>query len=298
VDELNFIIDMVEEQLVKGNLRWLANFNEVRRDYTVGNTRFPIYASGSLQERGFFLSRIYSTLVTPKYLIHFLLHTAQEVDSKLLRNIILSCKDKYGPDDWVFLVLVQSQPLGKSLKEAITSVDEKTIGITAYSLASKENVFSGNVLGKGLSKYLKLTEAKFEAFDLPSYLKSFLIIFFLSTSLLVVIAISGLTQAFQYMPLALLFTAALSTVVGYSVYKSRYHTTLTLSAKGFKLTQGNRVKDGKWSDYTDVTIYIAPNRETFLRLQSKENKFDLPISRAGVSRKEVYNVIRELIRKR
>jgi hypothetical protein len=59
VDELDFIIDMVEEQLVKGGLRWLANFNEIQRDYPVGNTRFSVYASGGLQERGFFLSKIY-----------------------------------------------------------------------------------------------------------------------------------------------------------------------------------------------------------------------------------------------
>ncbi len=296
VDELNFIIDMVEEQLIKGNLRWLANFNEVRRNYIVGNIRFPIYASGGLQERGFFLSRIYSVLVTPKYKINFLLHTAQEVDPRLLRNIILSCKDKYGPDEWVFLVLVQSKPLAKNLKDAITTLEEKTVGITAYSLESKDNVFTNNVLGKGLAKNLKLTEAKFEAFDLPSYLKSFIFTFFLSTSLLVVLALSGLKQALQLITIFL--ALAFSIIVGYSVYKSRYHMTFTLNNKGFKLQQGKRAKEGRWSDYADLSIYIAPNHETYLRLQSKENKFDLPISRVGISRKEIYNAIQNLIHKK
>ena len=50
--ELDFITDMVEEKLVKGNLRWLANFNEIHRDYPISDIAFPIYASGSLQERG------------------------------------------------------------------------------------------------------------------------------------------------------------------------------------------------------------------------------------------------------
>jgi hypothetical protein len=48
----------------------LANFNEIHRTYTIGDITFPIYASGSLQERGFFLSKIFSALVTPKYKIH------------------------------------------------------------------------------------------------------------------------------------------------------------------------------------------------------------------------------------
>lgn len=296
MSELNFIIDMVEEQLVKGGLRWLANFNEIQKDYTVGNVRFPLYASGGLQERGFFLSRIYSTMVTPKYRVHLFLHTGQEVDSKLLRSMILSCKGKFGPDDWVFLALVQSQPIAKGLKDTIGDVTEKTVGITAYSLASKETVTSDNVLGRGLAKHLKLTEAKFEAFDLPNYMKSFLAIFFIGTMFLVVIALSGLREAVQ--PLTILLMLAISVVVGYSIYKSRYHTTLTLSAKGFKLKQGNNIKEGRWSDYKDLTIYISPNREAFLRLHAEDNRFDIPMSRTGISRKETYNVIKELIGKR
>lgn len=296
MDELDFIIDMVEEQLVKGGLRWLANFNEIQRDYTVGNTRFSVYASGGLQERGFFLSKIYSTMVTPKYKVHLFLHTTQEVDPKLLRGIILSCKGKFGPDDWVFLALVQSKPLGKGLKEAIRGTEDKNVGITAYSLESKESVSSDNVLGKGLAKHLRLTEAKFEAFDLPNYLKSFLVIFFMSTMFLVVIALLGLRQAIQ--PLTLLLMAAISIIVGHIVYKSRYHTTLTIGTKGFELKQGSNVKEGKWSDYTDLSIYIAPNREAFLRLHAKEDKFDLPLSRAGVSRREAFNFVKALIGKR
>jgi len=137
VYELNFIIDMVEEQLVKGNLRWLANFNEIRRDYDIGDVTFPIYASGGLQEKGFLLSRLYSALVTPRYKIHLLLYTAPEVDPKLLRKMILLCKQRFGPDDWIFLSLVQSQPLEKTVKEIITNTADRTVGIAAYSLASK-----------------------------------------------------------------------------------------------------------------------------------------------------------------
>lgn len=293
VHELNFVADMVEEQLIRGNLRWLANFNEVQRDYAVGNVRFQIHASGSLQEKGLFLSRIYSTLVTPKYAIHFLLYTGADIDSKLLRTIILSCKNKFGSDDWVFLALVQTQPLSRGLREAITGMDEKSLGITAYGLTSKETVFSNNVLGKGLAKSLKLTEAKFEAFDLPNYLKSFVITLFLSTMLLVVLAFSGLREAVG--PLALLLATGFSLVVGYSVYKSRYHTTLMLDSKGFRLLQGSKINEGRWSDYADVSIYIAPNRETFLRLQGSEHRFDLPLSRAGISRKETFSAIRQLV---
>jgi len=293
--ELGFVTDMVEEQIIRGNLRWLANFNEIRKDYALGDVTFPIYASGSLQEKGFFLSKIFSALVTPKYKIHLFFYTSQEIDPKFLRKMVLSFKSKFGADDWVFLGLVQSKPLEKDLKKTVEGVTEKNIGITAFSLSSKEAISSDNVLGKGLAKQLKLTEPKFEAFDLPNYLKGFTIVFGLGVLMLVVISLSGLRQAIQ--PLTLLLLALISLILGHRVYKSRYHTTLTLNSKGFQLRQGQKVTAGKWSDYTDVTIYVTSKQETCLRLHSKGGVFDLPISRVGISRKEAYNAIRQLIKK-
>ena len=294
--ELDFITDMVEEKLAKGNLRWLANFNEIHRDYAIGDTTFPIYASGSLQERGFLLSRLFSALVTPKYKIHFLLYTSPEVDRKFLRKMILSCKNKFSEDDWIFLGLVQSQPLEEAVKAAVTSTTDKTVGIAAYSLASKETVTSNNVLGKGLAKQLKLTEAKFEVFDLPNYLKSFTIVFCLGTLLLIAIALSGLRQAIQ--PLTLLLMAVFSLIAGYHIYKTRYHITLSLNNKGFQLQQGGTVKEDKWSNYSDMTFYITSKYETCIRLHSKEGTFDLPLSRVGLSRRDAYNAIKQLIKKK
>lgn len=296
--ELNFITDMVEEQIVKGNLRWLANFNEIHKDYVIGDITFPIYASGGLQERGFFLSRIYSALVTPRYKIHLLLYTAPEVNNKLLRKIILSCKNKFGADDWIFLGLVQSQPFEKTVKEAITNTADKTVGIAAFSLTSKETVTSNNVLGKGLAKQLKLTEAKFEAFDVPNYLKGFTIIFGLGTLMLIAIALSGVPQVFSNTILTFLLLAVFSLIAGHRIYKMRYHVTLSLNSKGFQLHEGRRLTEDKWSNYSDVTIYITPRLETCLRLHSKEESFDLPVSRVGISRKEAYNAIKQLIKKK
>jgi hypothetical protein len=287
---------MVEEQIVKGNLRWLANFSEIHKDYAIGDVTFPIYASGALRERGFFLSRIYSTFVTPKYKVHLLLYTAPEINPKQLRKIIVSCKGKFGVDDWIFLGLVQNQPFEKATKEAITNTADKTVGITAFSLASKETVVSNNVLGKGLKKQLKLTEAKFEAFDVPNFLKSFTMTLGLGVLILVVLALSGWPQAIN--PLTLLLIAAFSLIIGYRIYKTRYHMSLSLNSKGFRLQEGKKATEEKWSNYTDVTIYITPKMETCLRLHSKEESFDLPVSRVGIPRREAFDTIMQLVKKK
>src|SRR4030042_6404841 len=123
MNELKFINDLVEEKLVKGNRGWLANFNEIRRDFRAEDVEFPIYASGGLQEKGFFLSRVYSAMVTPRYKVHLLLYTSPEINKDLLRKVILALKRKFGGEDWIFLLLVQGHPLSKAQKESIEAVE-------------------------------------------------------------------------------------------------------------------------------------------------------------------------------
>jgi len=296
--ELKFITDLVEEQIVKGHLRWLANFNEIRKGYHIEDITFPIYASGGLQEKGFFLSKIYSTLVVPKYKVHLLLYTSPEITPTFLRKLILALKHKFGSEDWIFLVLAQGQPIGKTLKESIEGVSDKTVGIAAYGVGAKEMVTSNNVLGRGLSKNLKLTEAKYEAFDVPNYLKSFTATFALGVLLLVFLIMSGMRELAGQLPIALMILVIFSLIVGHVIYKSRYHMSVTVDSKGFKLYEGKKVKEGKWSSYSGLSIFISPKLETFLRLNSKDATFDLPLSRVGLPRRETYSMVRQLMKQK
>jgi hypothetical protein len=296
VYELKFITDLVEEQLVKGHLRWLANFREIRKDYAVEDLVFPIYASGGLQEKGFFLSRIYSALVVPKYKVHLLLYTSPEINTNLLRKMILALKHKFGAEDWIFLVLVQGQPVGKALKESVEGVEDKTVGVCAYGVGAKESVTSNNVLGRGLAKQLKLNEAKYENFDVPNYLKSFTATFALGVFLLIFLALSGAREAIS--PVTLLIMLVFSIIIGQVIYKSRYHMSVTINSKGFQLREGKKIKEGKWTDYSGLSIFVSPRLETFLRLKKKDATFDLPLSRTGMPRREAYRMVKQLMKKK
>jgi hypothetical protein len=285
---------MIEEQIIKGRFRWIANLNEIRRTYAVEDLTFPIYASGGLQERGFLLSRVYSAMVTPRYKVHLLVYTAPEINRDTLRKIVFALKRKFQAPDWVFLILVQGQPIGTSLKAGIEEIEDKNLGIAAYGVGSKETVTSNNVLGRGLSKQLRPTEAKYENFDVPNYIKSFTIIFALGIGLLVFIALSGVREAVQ--PITIIIMLVLAAILGYVIYKSRYHMTVTIDSKGFKLREGKKITERKWSGYSNVWIYISPKLETFLRLKSKDETFDLPISRTGLPRLETYHMVKHIIK--
>lgn len=292
--ELKFATDLLEEELVKGRLRWLANFNEIRRDYSLEDITFPIYASGGLQEKGFFLSRIYSSLVVPKYRVHLFLYTSPEIAPNLLRKILIALKKKFGADDWVFLVLVQGQQVGGALKDSIEQVGDKNLGVCAYGVGTKEIVTSNTVLGRGLSKQLKLNETKYENFDVPNYLKSFTLTFALGIGLLIFIGLSGLREAVS-LP-TILIMLVLSIILGYAIYKSRYHTSVSIDSRGFKLKQGNKTNERKWSSFSNVSIFVSPRLEIFLRLKSKDETFDLPLSRTGLPRRETYRMVKQIIK--
>jgi hypothetical protein len=294
--ELKFITDLVEEQLVKGRLRWLASFSEIRKDYPVEDLTFPIYASGGLQEKGFFLSRIFSALVTPKYKVHLLLYTSPEISHSSLRKIVLALKHKFGAEDWVFLVLAQGQPVGQALKESIEGIEDKTLGVCAYTVGAKEVVTSSNVLGRGLAKQLKLNEVKYENFDVPNYLKSFTATLTLGVFLLVFFALSGLREAISILTVS--FMLLFSIIIGYVIYKSRYHMSVSIDSKGFQLREGKKIREGKWSDYSGLSIFISPKLETFLRLKKKDATFDLPLSRTGLPRRETYNMVKQLLKRK
>jgi hypothetical protein len=287
---------LVEEQLVKGHLRWLASFSEIRKDYAVEDIVFPIYALGGLREKGFFLSRIYSALVVPKYKVHLVLYTSPEINTSFLRKMVLALKRKFGAEDWIFLVLVQGQPVGKALKESVEGIDDKVVGVCAYGVGAKETVTSNNVLGRGLSKQLKLNEAKFEKFDAPNYLKSFTVTFALGVLLLVFLALSGAREAIQ--PLTLLIMVVFSLIIGQVIYKSRYHMSVSIDSNGFQLREGKKIKERKWTDYSGLSIFVSPKLEICLRLKSKDETFDLPLSRTGMPRRETYSMVKQLIKKK
>ncbi len=318
--KLNLIADLVEERLIKGNFRWLANFNEIREDYNIGEFKIPVYASGGLEEKGFLLSRIFSAFVTPKYKVHFIFCAASAFSVKLLRKLVTSCKNKFEGEDWIFIGLIQSPPFDDTLKDAIENIADNRVGISAYSVDSKAAVSSKNVLGKALLKQLKSTyslalkaevasqktsenpiaellkssEAKFDAFDLPNYIKSFFIMFALSTLFLISVAIFG-KAPIAIQPATLLLAAIFSLLVGYRVYKTRYHATLTIAEDGFKLREGKRTTNGKWYEFGDVTLHITSKQEKCLRLYSGKTHVDLPISRTGAPVKIAYGAVKKLI---
>ena len=300
MNELSLSVDLVEEQIVRGNLRWLANFNEIHRSYRLEDLTIPLHASGGLQEKGFLLSRVFSSFVTPRYQVHLLVCTYPELNESTLRKLITLCKRKFGTENWTFLILVQSKPFDKSVKKTIETYEEAPVGISAYSLESKEAIASNNTLGRGLKKQLKLTEPTFEAFDLPDYVKSFTIALFAGTMTLLIVQWVTSLQIFgiSHLPITIVSLILFSIIAGHLLYKSQYRTRLIMAVDGFELRKGKKVTKRKWAEFKDVAVFITPGHETYIRLYEEKGFFDIPLSRVGLSRKDTYNDIKQILNRK
>jgi hypothetical protein len=137
-------------------------------------------------------------------------------------------------------------------------------------------------------------KVEYQKFDIPSYLKSFTVTFGLGIGLLVFIGLSGLPQAIS--PLTIVILLAMAIVIGQVIYRSRYHISVQLDNKGFRMREGDKIKERKWRDYNGLSLFISSQLETFLRLKSKDETFDLPLSRTGIPRRELYETVKQLIR--
>jgi hypothetical protein len=74
--------------------------------------------------------------------------------------------------------------------------------------------------------------------------------------------------------------SAIAVVLGWRLYKYRYHTVFTYDDESFTLQKGKgeEVKR-KWKDFSQVSLFRTEYGELAVRLYINEEFFDLPMSK-------------------
>ncbi len=150
----------LEKEMMTGQARWVADFNESFLNYHVGDVAFDLFIAGNTRSKGFVLSRLFSFLLNPNYDVGFFaisLDEESEPNDRRLRKWILavkSCMQKHEMK-WAWLMLVGQSP-SESVKKLIKEAQDRTVGI-AYADASSRQVISADAyLGRQLKKYVKI----------------------------------------------------------------------------------------------------------------------------------------------
>ena len=146
----------LENNLMLGSGRWIAEFNESFWDFPVGNTTFDMMILGNTRSRGFLLSRFFAWLTLPAYRVACFVYSG-DTQLKYLATLTKSIKgfmEERGMT-WSWLVLTGEDSFTRKAKAGIQNNDSHEIGIALVDLASQEVITNDSVIGRRMPRFVR-----------------------------------------------------------------------------------------------------------------------------------------------
>lgn len=150
----------LEKNLMTGRGRWIADFNESRKNVRISDVEFEAVIEGNTRVKGFLLSRLFSFLANPNYEVCcFILgaRPGRELDSesftKALAAVRSYMKKKEVKWSWLFIFTTEGT---NNLRGTVQKMDDKAIGVVLADLNSKEVFHSNSYLGKQAKRFIRI----------------------------------------------------------------------------------------------------------------------------------------------
>lgn len=154
--ELDQYLLNLEKNLLFGSARWVADFTESFRHYSLGGMTFDMVVTGKMRAKGFLLSRLVSYLLMPNYYAACLVY-AGELDGRRLRQLSQVALDYAEREElrWVWLVLPQPN-VTRKMRELVTSQGEPdNLGLALVDLEAEEVTTNGSYMGNRLARHVR-----------------------------------------------------------------------------------------------------------------------------------------------
>jgi hypothetical protein len=154
----NLLCQLEEELMAKGG-RWIADFNESERNYSLDGVTFDVCIRGDtkIREPGLF-SRAMSAFLLPRYLVVCYVVARDTVSAHFLRKCLGLAKNRSKADDvtWTWLIVTVQQTPSKDVLQIVRGLTEKEIGLLVYDRGSGSLAASGNLLGERMKSCVRL----------------------------------------------------------------------------------------------------------------------------------------------
>jgi len=145
----------LENNLMLGSGRWIADFTESFWAFRVGDTTFDMLILGNTRPKGFLLSRLFSWLTLPAYRVACFTYSK---DPRLnhLGTLTRSVKRYMKEQDltWSWLVLPGEGPFTERARAVVQKNDLREIGIALVDLAAQEVVTNDSFLGRRMRRFV------------------------------------------------------------------------------------------------------------------------------------------------
>jgi hypothetical protein len=155
---LDDLVSGLEEELMAGGGRWIADFNESERGYRLEDVTFDACLRGDtrIKEFGLF-SRAMSFFLLPGYRVACYVTLRDALTRDFLKKCshIIRRKNETDGVTWSWLVLIVKETPRDEVVRLIEDFSDKDLGIVLYDSGSASLSSSQNRLGERMRSYVK-----------------------------------------------------------------------------------------------------------------------------------------------
>jgi hypothetical protein len=155
---LDDLVSGLEEELMAGGGRWIADFNESERDYRLEDVTFDACVRGDtrIKEFGLF-SRAMSSFLLPGYRVACYVTRRGTLTQDFLEKCLRIIRRKNEADGvtWSWLVLIVKETPRDEVARLVEGFSDKDLGLVLYDSSSASLSSSQNRLGERMRSYVK-----------------------------------------------------------------------------------------------------------------------------------------------
>ena len=154
--KVNDYLIKLEDNLMVGGGRWVADFNESFWEYPLGDLVFDMFITATVRHKGFLLSKFFAWLTTPNYHVACFAYS-KDPELKGLHEILTTISRLLKKEDlaWAWLVIPNEGSFSRKAKAMVERNDNREIGIALVDLDSQEIISGPSYWARKMTRFIK-----------------------------------------------------------------------------------------------------------------------------------------------
>jgi hypothetical protein len=146
----------LEDNLMVGGGRWVADFNESFWEYPMGDLIFDMFITAKVRPKGLFLSRVAAWLTTPNYYVACFAYS-KDPELKRLHEVLTTISKFLKEEEfaWAWLVVPHEGSFSRKARAMVEHNDSREIGIALVDLSSLEIISARSYWARRMIRFIK-----------------------------------------------------------------------------------------------------------------------------------------------
>ena len=146
----------LEDNLMVGSGKWVADFKESFWAYPMGDLVFDLFVTATTRPKGFLLSRVAAWLTTPNYYVACFAYS-KDPELKRLHEILTTISKFLKKEEfaWAWFVIPHEGSFSSKARAMIEGNDSREIGIALVDLDSQEIIPGKSYWSRRTTRFIR-----------------------------------------------------------------------------------------------------------------------------------------------